>query len=406
MRKKLIRLQYFLFSGNISHAMRISKTGNVPYTGNSHMMLPPAEDEFLRLLRSGDLTFPPCELELLAVAKTNTTLDGVLRMRWGEEVATFRIDYRPINSPRDLKGHIAMAYYRSHHEAEGNIPPLLVRPYLPEADLILLDRNGISGFDLCGNGVVFMTPKVKIWRSGYPNRFRISKPIQNPYEGDSAIFARCFLLKPRFSSLSELREFAHLRSANANKSQNNLVLSTASKVVNALIDDMVVEKTGRQLELANRKRLLKLLKQNSTRRSANQTPSLVGKTSLSENDIWLRLREARHSHQIRSVATGVFSAKHYALLSGLDTTELNVSSIAVTREILEIRPSRAFPNVVLYEERKNLVYFDARQDSQNENILWASPIQTWLDLWQRGPREQEASEQLEQLLEAGNADSI
>jgi hypothetical protein len=53
------------------------------------------------------------------------------------------------------------------------------------------------------------------------------------------------------------------------------------------------------------------------------------------------------------------------------------------------------------ETTRNLVYFDLRADG---NALWASPIQTWLELTHGGPREREAAEGLERrLIEAARA---
>jgi hypothetical protein len=271
---------------------------------------------------------------------------------------------------------------------------LVILPYLSEDALRNLERHAVSGVDLCGNGL-FIAPDFYLWRSGYPNLYKDARPIQNPFKGESSIFARCFLLRSKFGSLAELQEFARSRLLIVEKrgEAGRLALSTASKVARALSDELIVSRKGNSLILQDPGRLLSHLRRSAERKA--ERSFVVGKTPLDTENIWERLDGLRREGALRSVMTGLSSAGHYRLLSGLETPRLYVSDLRKACEVLEIKQGRGFANIHLYEDRKNLVFFDARSENR---ILWSSPIQTWLELATAGPREQEAADEMEHLL--------
>jgi hypothetical protein len=71
--------------------------------------------------------------------------------------------------------------------------PLVIVPYLGATQLAVLDESEISGIHLCAKGVL-LSPDYRIWQTGRPNHFKDSRAIQNPFTGDSSVFARRFLL--------------------------------------------------------------------------------------------------------------------------------------------------------------------------------------------------------------------
>ena len=60
-----------------------------------------------------------------------------------------------------------------------------------------LEAEGVSGIDLCGNGVIVVPDQLLVLRTGFPNRFRWEGTIKNVYRKNSSIVARVFLLVPR-----------------------------------------------------------------------------------------------------------------------------------------------------------------------------------------------------------------
>ncbi len=374
------------------------------------LLHPPSGVEFLRLMRAGEVILSPCTLELAQAQERPFGASGQLRVKWREKSVVCEFEYRPSGSPNFFEMFFASTFNRSSEGDAAALITLMVRPFLAEKELRRLEEHGLSGFDLCGNGVV-ITPEFQLWRTGNPNRFKRSQTLRQPFTGDSSVFARCFLLRGEFSTLSELQRFARVRTFGPDEQDKaalrhpGLALPTASKVVRALTEELVVERQGQGLRLRDAKRLLKLLREEGNSRRP-KPPSLTGKTALSPEEIWSRLRAARETSGLRAVATGLYSSGHYGALSGVDTPSLYVSDLHTLAEVLGVRATRAFANIELREDRKNAVYFDARPDRDNSDVLWASPIQTWLELTRSGPREQEAASQLERALLEGRADSL
>ena len=70
-------------------------------------------------------------------------------------------------------------------------------PAIPFPDAIgRLEETGVSGLDLCGNGIVIVKGELLVVRSGLPNRFPRSEPIRNVYRGDSSLVGRAFFPSP------------------------------------------------------------------------------------------------------------------------------------------------------------------------------------------------------------------
>lgn len=366
----------------------------------------PIKDEPHAQLQEQDIVLPPVQFEIVSL---NVSLpqtprfiaDGVLDAVWGKEKASYLFEYKSRSLPQLREEAIVQA---CSYAAQVNLLPLVILPYLDEAALRDMEARGVSGIDLCGNGVL-LAPTFRVWRTGNPNRFKDSRPIYNPYRGDSSIFVRCFLLRPEYPSLTALQEFAHERTLRyfPHATSKGLALGTASKVVQYLEEELLVEKKGNAIHLVDRKRLLHQFRGAFQNVRDVVRPTLMGKTSLASSEIWLRLSTAQASGSLRYVATGLASAAQYRVLSGIDRLSLYVDDLEAVGKLLEVRASRAFANIQLKLDTKQAVYFDTRQNAEG---LWASPIQTWLELSQGGPREQEAAEELERLLSEGHGEKL
>ena len=105
----------------------------------------------------------------------------------------------------------------------------------------------------------------------------------------------------------------------------------------------------------------------------------------------------------RYVATGLGSAARYQVLSGPDKLSLYVSDLDAAADAIGMRETRVFPNIELIENQEDLTYFDARR---REDGVWASPIQTWLELATGGPREREAAKLLRAALAQGRGEEL
>ncbi|MFC1588606.1 hypothetical protein ACFL54_09880, partial [Planctomycetota bacterium] len=79
--------------------------------------------------------------------------------------------------------------------------PMLIVPFLRDSQLEELGNEGVSGIDLCGNGVVIAPNKFAIYRSGAKNRFPSTSTIKNIYRKNSSMIARVFLTQAKYDTV-------------------------------------------------------------------------------------------------------------------------------------------------------------------------------------------------------------
>ncbi len=356
---------------------------------------PPSKQTFLEQLRQSPLSLPPLSLSLKPVCEVREraakAVDGVLDVVWREGRWAFAFVYQASSTPKSLE--LAMMQAKAYSQ-NLNDPPLVILPFLPEKSLLALDAEGLSGVDLCGNGVL-RAPGLSVWQSGHENRFKEPAPLRNVFKGNSSILARCFLLRPEFASMMELQAFALKRVMQIEDSPL-LSKGTVSKVVKCLEEEKIIVRSQQGLRLAAAPLLLEQLRANDQKSRGRR---IEGKTALPSEEIWRRLGESG----LRHGATGDASAGRYHVLSGVDKTSLYVSDVDAASRLLDVTPGRAFSNIELREADSDLFYFDLRFEG---GIRWASPIQTWLELSHAGPREREAARHLEAFLLSGKAEAL
>ena len=319
--------------------------------------------------------------------------DGLIDITWLGKTVRFVAEIKSSNTPKTIEA----AVLKAKDASISGLPPLIIVPYLSEENIKSLEISQVSGFDLCGNMIIF-GGGLYLWRAGQPNLFPETRPIKNIYRGRGSIFARCFLLKREFGSLAELRDFALrrlepkylLEPENIDlDGDSRLATSTASKVISALGDDLILERTPTGFELSDPRALAYKLRINYKRPSCDP---IQGKTPFSRCECWERLRGAIASSYISAASTGLGSATHYDALATEDKISLRVSDSIKAMELLKVTPTRAFPNIEFSEDDDETALFDCRLEN---GVIWASPIQTLLELSAGGPRERDASDQFE-----------
>ena len=270
-------------------------------------------------------------------------------------------------------------------------------PFQGEKARLRLRESDVSGINLSEN-CVSLGSSCTVWRSGAPIRCPESRPIMTPFSGDSTIIASSFLLRPEYETLGALREFALSRlMLSQGPDAASLTPGTASKVVRTLEEELICARRDGAIRLSNPRELLDRLRKDY---KAPAGPRLTGRTPLEPEQVWRSLAEAAGPGGLRCAATGTASAGRYGVLSSTEPLALYVSSLSAAASLLQVTETRAFPNITLVEARKNLFYFDTRPRG---GAVWASPIQTWLELAQAGPREQEGARALEQPILEGRA---
>ncbi len=322
--------------------------------------------------------------------------DAEVELTWRVKALRYAVEVESSSQPMIVER--AMLQVRQAVRDSG-LNPMVFVPYLSEEALLRLNDAEVSGIDRCGN-CVLLGPSMAIWRSGAANRFRESRPIRNPYSGDSSIITRCLLLRRRFGSLDELRRFAlSMLPLDRLGNENLLQIGTVSKVVRALQEELITTRDPDGIHLTDPRRLLDRLREQYRPASGTR---VLGKTPFNEEDTWPRLADAR-SEAGRFAATGMASASRYGALVGVERLSFYVDDLRAAIQALDVSEGRAFANIELIEARNNLPFFDCRSDG---NAIWASPIQTWLELAQGGPREREAAQNLDRLLLEGRTGEL
>jgi hypothetical protein len=269
-------------------------------------------------------------------------------------------------------------------------------PFLSEQQLRELEQEQISGIDLCGNGVVVAPGKFVIFRSGGKIRFSSSAPIKNIYRKNSSVVARIFLSCPGYETVQEVCSEVNRRNTLAERwNKSPMSLSTVSKSLKALEEDLIIDRKER-IRLLQPDKLLEKLSQNYT--SPNINDRIRMKVQAETETLRQLLRRQSRELGLPIVAAGVSSVGQYAVMRRGDLLTVYCPRLEMLLEQLSGSRTDRFPNVELVETDDETVYFDAREDAE---FWWVSPVQVYLELMAGGKRDRETAEQVRSLILKG-----
>jgi hypothetical protein len=330
----------------------------------------------------GSLEFPPVRVKVEDLSPASFVSGGkkspdlVLTLEWENRRRKFVVECKGQSAPSYLVG--AIEQVRAYSATTSDFLPMVIVPYLGPESLERLIAAGVSGLDLCGNGVVNVPGEWFVYRTGEKNRFPTSLPIKNVYRGASSIAARVFLSRPKYESVNEVRE-------EILKRKGDISLSTISKVLKALQEDLLIGRND-YIRLLQPERLLDLLRDNYRRPNAERR--LQGKVRDVQNLIMEGAAVAKKNKLLVASRT---QTPYVILPSSSNMVSLYVSSADPFLREFGFEETGRFPNVELLETDDPTVYFDRRDLSP---IPYISPLQAYLELSNGGKREQEAAEPL------------
>lgn len=314
----------------------------------------------------------------------------VLSLRNDPQEFRFAVESKSRSTPETIRSAIQQVRLAA---VGGDVLPLVQVPYLSPERLKELEAEQVSGVDLCGNGIIIVPNRLYVSRSGNPNAYPDSRPLSNPYRGKSALVARLLLKTPRWSSLSGLADSI---AANGDL----LSLSQVSKAIQALKDDLIVNKNGAVISLIDSMQLLDRLGRewrNATRQ--NWYPVRI------PSDInWINALSAGqnlHSQKLHWAVTGESSVGRYTTFVQGGPTIVAVSNADKATKMLNAKQETvpSFADLVFVETNAAGYYFDNEVDE--DGTRWASRLQTWLELQSGDARQKEAAMDLRvQLLKA------
>ncbi len=353
----------------------------------------PTVREILELLRRGKVSMPPLSFRLLKDQPDeggNRRFDAMVEASWQGKIARFAVECKALSTPKAFQDGLNML--KSSPFPKGRWPMLLV-PFLSEGQLQELEREGISGIDLCGNGVVIVPGKFAVFRNGEKNRFPSSAPIKNIYRKNSSMVGRVFLLNPIYESVQKICAEINRRNLLANHwNKKPMSLSTVSKALKTLEEDLIIVRNG-AIRLTQPDKLLEKLDQNYDSPIVKERVRLkIPEDGGTIRELLVNLSQAIN---LPLVATGLSSVAQYAVMQRGDLLSVYCPCLEPLLERLPDTQTDRFPNLELIETEDEPIYFDARQEG---DFWWASPVQVCFELMAGDKRDRETAEQVKTFL--------
>lgn len=334
---------------------------------------------------AGEMDWGPLKLRRLpAGERPEEGSSELLEVSWGKRRYRFALAIKDWSTPKVVAEAIRQARAGSR---PPRLWPLIVVPYLSGEQLGKLEAEGVSGMDLGGNGVLIIPGELLVLRTGKPNLFPQSFPIKNVYRKTSSIPARVFLARPEYPAVKDVL-------AEVRRRGGAVALSTVSKVLSRLEDDLIIGRSGDAIRLLQPDKLLERLIANYT--PPDVTGRWLGKYPPGLSGLMARL-SGEHPGKTQLVVAGASSAARYAVMAREETVTVYCRSLKRTLKEMgpEARETDRFADVQLLETADGFVYFDARPEA---GWWWASPVQTYLELAKGDKREQETAEQVEGII--------
>jgi len=347
------------------------------------------EREMIEQLRMGRVSLPPLFFRLLKAGPQtgeNLRFDALVEASWGKNIAKFAVECKSLSTPKAFQDGLNLLKTSS---LPNGCQPLLFVPFLSERQLQELEREKISGIDLCGNGVVVVPEMFAVFRGGEKNRFTSSAPIKNIYRKNSSMVGRVFLLCPEYDTVQAVCAEINRRNLLVNRwDKKAMSLSTVSKALKTLQEDLIISRED-TIRLLQPDKLLQKLSENYG------PPKIRERIRLKVPDgietIADLLRKESQVLGLPLASTGVSSVGRYAVMQRGNFLSVYCPRLDILLERLSGSQSDRFPNLELIETEDETVYFDGRRE---ENFWWASPVQVYLELMAGDKRDQETAEQV------------
>ena len=353
----------------------------------------PTEKEMLDQLREGKIQFPPLAFRFLEDRRevvANRRFDAFIEAKWQQNIARFAVECKALSTPRAFQDSVN---FLKSFSLPNDYLPMLFMPYLSERQLQDLEREGLSGIDLCGNGVVIVRGTFVVYRSGGKNRFPSSALIKNIYRKNSSMVGRALFLRASYQTVQDIRAKINQRNLLVNRwDKKPMSLSTVSKVLKTLQDDLIVTRKE-TIHMLQPDKLLGKLRENYDPPAVKERIRL--KISEENGEVWKLLSKHSQALDLPLMASGASSVARYAVMQRGDLLSVYCPKVEVLLERMPGSQSDRFPNLELLETEDETIYFDARKE---ESFWWASPVQVYLELMAGDKRDQETAEQLKTLI--------
>lgn len=304
------------------------------------------------------------------------------------------VEFKTVATPRIIS-QVAqqLKSYLSKIDDKSTVPVVIV-PYMGTEQAKILQREGISWIDLCGNMMIKVDGKIYIERTGKTNQFPDTAYIKKIFEGTSSLVSRALLLKKEpYRTLYEIVNFI-------NERNGNITLATVSKVIRSLEEDLFVTKNDNGISVINREKLLEKITEgyaNYVKRNPNKTYTYAA------GDYAGVLLNLLDLNRVDFALCGFFAAE----AKGMATTDrftIFIKSINEVKEVIEnynisIKPDVEFGNFDIIENRNSCVWFNLSKKGPEYCIV--DDIELYLEMMIDTPRGPKVAEILKERILKG-----
>lgn len=293
--------------------------------------------------------------------------DALIQVRWQGKDVSFIAELKSRSSPQMAQ----QAIWQLKNFSNENNNLLLIVPYLSNAISEMITKEKISAIDLNGNYFI-QTQGLLAIRLDKENRYKESKAIKKIFSGNSSLVGRLFLKgQNTFNSLNQICQAI-------SKLDGDLTVSTISKVLKGLEEELIVQKESKQIKLIQPAKLLEKLK------NEYSPPKIQETLKLNVPDPLKILRDYLPNRNW--TLTGESSASRYSV-----TTPPKILSAYVTEfKDWDKYVDERFYNLVLKKTGNRFVYFDVQKDN------YSSKLQCYLELSQLDKREREIAQSIQE----------
>lgn len=294
---------------------------------------------------------------------------------------TFDAEFKSRSSPKAFADALRRI---EQWESRNDRLPLLVLPYLREEQLDQLLERKLSGIDLCGNGVIAIPGKLYVYRTGAKNRFPDSAPSKYAYRGTTSLVARAFLCRADYDSLRDIEQEIRDRGG-------SVVVSTVSKALRRLEDDLIVDRQSSRIRLRQGDKLLDKLAE------FDNPPKITRKQTFAirDGDLTTLLQDLPPDAEL--ALSGRSSVEQYAVIGREQTPVVYTTDISRLTQSWggQVEETSRFIDFELQQTADPTVYFD--RQPQN-GLPFASPIQAFLECNRGDKRERETAQDVKKLI--------
>ncbi len=289
-----------------------------------------------------------------AVVATGVRADALIQFAL-EGGPSFRAlaEISSLGTPKSIRTKCMQVLDLAKRTKDPELVPLIVAPYIPPSQADVLQEAGVSWMDLSGNMVVRTKKGIYIERTGRPNQFPDSAAIKKVFQGTASLVSRALLLKlAGFASLSAISDFIKLRNG-------SITVSTVSKVLRSLEEDLLVSRTDSCISASDPARLLARLAEGYAFTTRNRRANI---TKFAMTDPQQALRDFCSQLGPTYVFCGFYAAEQKGLAVGSQIT-MYVQDLGKVKQVSEsmgpgVLPDEEFGQVMVIETKDRTPWFN------------------------------------------------